>query len=129
MKSLSDELLSGASGSGPHQFVAPARVNLIGEHTDYTGGLVMPMAIPFTTVAQLHEATDGRYSFSSKLFSITRSMTPDDRSSRAGDWSDYPVGVLRELQQRGLQIPPFELRLSGDVPLGAGLSSSASVEV
>src|ERR1700743_1004536 len=129
MKSFSDELLSGRSISGPQQFVAPARVNLIGEHTDYTGGLVMPMAIPFTTVAQLSDATDGRYLFSSELFSVTRSMTPDDRSSRVGDWSDYPVGVLRELQQRGLHIPPFKLHLSGNVPLGAGLSSSASVEV
>jgi galactokinase len=104
-------------------------VNLIGEHTDYTGGFVMPMAIPFSTVARLRPATDGRYTFSSELFSNTRSMTPDDRSSRAGDWSDYPVGVLRELQQRGLEIPPFVLHLSGDIPLGAGLSSSASVEV
>lgn len=129
MTSLSHEPLSGRPGPGLHQFAAPARVNLIGEHTDYTGGLVMPMAIPFTTVAQLRPATNGRYSFSSELFSITRSMTPEDRSSRAGEWSDYPVGVLRELQQRGLQIPPFALHLSGDVPLGAGLSSSASVEV
>src|ERR1700761_2254270 len=129
MKSLSDELLSGRSISGPQQFVAPARVNLIGEHTDYTGGLVMPMAIPFTTVAQLDDATDGRYTFSSELFSVTRSMTPDDRSLRVGDWSDYPVGVLRELQKRGLRIPPFKLHLSGNVPLGAGLSSSASLEV
>lgn len=129
MTSLSDELLSGRSGSGFHQFAAPARVNLIGEHTDYTGGLVMPMAIPFTTVAQLQPATDGGYSFSSELFSIKRSMTPEDRSSPAGDWSDYPVGVLRELQRRGLQIPPFALHFSGNIPLGAGLSSSASVEV
>jgi galactokinase len=129
MTSLSDEALSKRSRSDPQQFAAPARVNLIGEHTDYTGGLVMPMAIPFTTVAQLQPATDGRYTFSSKLFAITRSMTPADRSSRAGDWSDYPVGVLRELQQRDLKIPPFALHFSGDVPLGAGLSSSASVEV
>ncbi len=129
MTPLSDELISERSGSGPQQFAAPARVNLIGEHTDYTGGFVMPMAIPFTTVAQIRPSTDGRYGFSSELFPVTRSMTPDDRSSRAGDWSDYPVGVLRELQQRRLRIPPFALHLSGDVPLGAGLSSSASVEV
>jgi galactokinase len=128
MTSFSDGPISGQSVPGPQQFVAPARVNLIGEHTDYTGGLVMPMAIPFTTVAQLHDGTDG-YTFSSELFSVTRSMSLDDRSSRAGNWSDYPVGVLRELQERGIQIPTFDLHFSGDVPLGAGLSSSASVEV
>jgi galactokinase len=129
MTSISDELPSGRSGSGAKQFAAPGRVNLIGEHTDYTGGLVMPMAIPFTTVAHLRPASDQRYTFSTELFPITRSMTPDDRSPRVCNWSDYPVGVLRELQQRGLEIPPFTLHLSGDVPLGAGLSSSASVEV
>ena len=129
MTLLSDEHYSGSSQSLAQQFAAPARVNLIGEHTDYTGGFVMPMAIPFCTVAQLRPATDGQYSFSSERFSTTRSMAPEDRSPHAGDWSDYPVGVLRELQERGLQIPPFALRLSGDVPLGAGLSSSASVEV
>jgi galactokinase len=127
MTAISDALLGRESDT--QQFAAPARVNLIGEHTDYTGGLVMPMAIPFSTIAQLHPATDGRYSFSSELFSIARSMSPDDRSSRAGNWSDYPVGVLRELQLRGVRIPPFALHLSGNVPLGAGLSSSASVEV
>jgi galactokinase len=127
MTAISDALLGRESDT--QQFAAPARVNLIGEHTDYTGGLVMPMAIPFSTIAQLHPATDGRYSFSSELFSIARSMSPDDRSPRAGNWSDYPVGVLRELQLRGVRIPPFALHLSGDVPLGAGLSSSASVEV
>jgi galactokinase len=128
MTPISDAPLFGRE-SDTQQFAAPARVNLIGEHTDYTGGLVMPMAIPFSTIAQLHPATDGRYSFSSELFSIARSMSPDDRSSRAGNWSDYPVGVLRELQLRGVRIPPFALHLSGNVPLGAGLSSSASVEV
>jgi galactokinase len=128
MTAISDAPLFGRE-SDTQQFAAPARVNLIGEHTDYTGGLVMPMAIPFSTIAQLHPATDGRYSFSSELFSIARSMSPDDRSPRAGNWSDYPVGVLRELQLRGVRIPPFALHLSGNVPLGAGLSSSASVEV
>lgn len=128
MKSSTDATASPPS-SPVGRFAAPARVNLIGEHTDYTGGLVMPMAIPFTTVAHLSSATDGRYTFASALFPTSRSMTPDDRSDRADDWSDYPVGVLRELQALDIDVPPFHLHLSGDVPLGSGLSSSASVEV
>jgi galactokinase len=110
-------------------FTAPARVNLIGEHTDYTGGLVLPMAIPFFTVATIDARTDGHYAFHSDLFKQVRELTLDDRSEGVGNWSDYPVGVLRELQQLGIEPPAFDLRLRGNVPFGAGLSSSASVEV
>jgi galactokinase len=129
MNPASEESSADPSALWAREFAAPARVNLIGEHTDYTGGLVMPMAIPFSTVAHLHLATDGRYTFSSATFPSVRSITLEDRSSRMGEWSDYPVGVLRELQQRDIQVPPFTLHLNGYVPLGAGLSSSASIEV
>lgn len=108
---------------------APARVNLLGEHTDYTGGLVMPMAIPFETVATISENVAPTYRFRSKGFQGEREFALDDRSAKTGEWSDYPVGVLRELQKLGIAPPPFTLELAGDVPLGAGLSSSASVEV
>lgn len=129
MKSQSDESVCASSQNRRDRFSAPARVNLIGEHTDYTGGLVMPMAIPFCTIAELQPASDGLYCFSSELFPTTRLMAVGDRSAATGDWSDYPVGVLREFQQRGIDVPPFNLHFSGDIPLGAGLSSSASVEV
>ena len=109
-------------------FKAPARVNLIGEHTDYTGGVVLPLAIAFATTAQIAQAEHG-YRFRSTMFANERTMEVDDRSAGVGDWSDYPVGVLRQLQARGIEPPPFVLDLSGNVPLGAGLSSSASVEV
>lgn len=109
--------------------VAPARVNLIGEHTDYTGGLVLPMAIPFYTHATITAATDGRYRFRSERFRGEHVESPETRATRAGNWSDYPVGVLREMQLKDLQPTPFALDLRGDVPLGSGLSSSASVEV
>ncbi|HEX5283669.1 MAG TPA: galactokinase [Bryocella sp.] len=121
--------LEATSAAPQLDFFAPARVNLIGEHTDYTGGLVMPMAIPFTTAAHLNAAEDGRYTFSSDMFPSIRSIAPNAPSPRAGEWSDYPAGVLLELRHRGIQIPPFALHLSGNVPLGAGLSSSASIEV
>jgi galactokinase len=109
--------------------VAPARVNLLGEHTDYTGGLVLPMAIPFTTTATISPRSDGLYSFTSDLLSQTITLPRSDRSAARGEWSDYPVGVLRLLQQRGIEPPAFDLHLTGNVPFAAGLSSSASVEV
>jgi galactokinase len=113
----------------PIQCVAPARVNLLGEHTDYTGGLVLPMAIPFATRATISPRSDGRYGFTSELFPDTLTLDRDDRSPARGIWTDYPVGVLRQLQQRGIEPPAFDLHLAGNVPFGAGLSSSASVEV
>ncbi len=109
--------------------IAPGRVNLIGEHTDYTGGFVLPMAIPFATEATVVPSAEGGYRFTSDNFPGVRELTLADRSGKVGDWSDYPVGVLRQLQDRGIHPPPFQLRLRGDVPHGAGLSSSASVEV
>ena len=109
--------------------IAPARVNLIGEHTDYTGGLVLPMAIPFFTEASIAPATDGQYRFRSERFPGEHVEAPDAPGGRARDWSDYPVGVLREFQKLGLHPAPFTVQLRGDVPLGSGLSSSASVEV
>ena len=117
----------GVSGQA---FAAPARVNLIGEHTDYTGGLVMPMAIDFHTFAVISPRLDGRaviYSENYKAeFSIQAGRVELDRR---GEWSDYPVGVLWALQQEGVEVGGFSMTLWGDVPLGAGLSSSASVEV
>jgi galactokinase len=113
----------------PIQCVAPARVNLLGEHTDYTGGLVLPMAIPFATHATISPRSDGRYGFTSELFPDALILDRDDRSPARGLWTDYPVGVLRQLQQRGIEPPAFDLHLTGNVPFGAGLSSSASVEV
>ncbi len=109
--------------------VAPARVNLIGEHTDYTGGLVMPMAIPFTTTATITPPDHHAYTFRTNLFPTVRTMDAGDRSGRTLDWSDYSVGVVRELQALGIEPPPFTLTFEGNIPLGAGLSSSASVEV
>jgi galactokinase len=109
---------------------APARVNLIGEHTDYTGGLVMPMAIGFRTVVVISPRSDGRAVFYSENYGeeVCFETTALEKKPR-GHWSDYAAGVLWSLRQEGVTVGGFRMTLEGDVPLGAGLSSSASVEV
>jgi galactokinase len=117
-------------GRSARVFAAPARVNLIGEHTDYTGGLVMPMAIGFSTAAAVSPLEDGRAVFYSANYGeeVSFEIASMQRAPR-GHWSDYPAGVLWSLAQEGISVGGFSMSLQGDVPLGAGLSSSASVEV
>ncbi len=131
---MADETLTRAHrqrfGSEGRPFAAPGRVNLIGEHTDYTGGLVLPMAIGYRTNAVISPRQDGQAVFASANFGDERSygIAGLPRAPR-GHWSDYPAGVLWCLLQAGVAVPGFSMTLHGDVPLGAGLSSSASVEV
>jgi galactokinase len=116
--------------SEPTLFSAPGRVNLIGEHTDYAEGFVMPAAINFTTIAAISPRNDGQIVIYAENFS--EEMKWDLAAlpaKRTHHWSDYPLGVISILQGEGFTIPAFSLTLSGDVPLGSGLSSSASVEV
>ena len=117
-------------GVAEQAFQAPGRVNLIGEHTDYTGGLVMPAAIDFNTVAVVGPTKGGRSVIHSvdfkKEFEFDASALPEKAKH---DWTDYPAGVLWSLKQSGVVAPQFTMTLQGDVPLGAGLSSSASIEV
>jgi galactokinase len=117
-------------GQSGKVFRAPARVNLIGEHTDYTGGLVMPMAIGFHTTAVISSREDGRMLFYSENFKQETVFESSDlERGRRGHWSDYPAGVAWSLRKEGVDFGGFNMTLSGDVPLGAGLSSSASIEV
>jgi galactokinase len=117
-------------GAAERAFQAPGRVNLIGEHTDYTGGLVMPAAIDFNTVAVVSPAQGSASVIRSvdfqKEFQFDASALPEKPKH---DWTDYPAGVLWSLRQSGVVAPQFTMTLKGDVPLGAGLSSSASIEV
>ena len=117
-------------GQAGRIFAAPARVNLIGEHTDYTGGFVMPMAIDFKTIAVVSAREDGRAVFYSANYEDEASLEIASLTRKPiGRWSDYPTGVLWSLRQEGVAVGGFDMTLTGDVPLGAGLSSSASVEV
>ncbi len=109
---------------------APGRVNLIGEHTDYNDGLVLPFAINRATTVAVAARADRTVRLMSSFgdaeavaFDLD-TFTPD----QAAGWSAYPAGVAWELERAGITVPGFDLFVSSDVPVGAGLSSSAALE-
>ena len=107
---------------------APGRVNLIGEHTDYNGGEVLPIAIDRRTYVALRP-NGGTVS---RLASATEPRTGEfdvRRPNRAGGWWDYVAGVAADLAERGTTVPPCDIAVWSDVPAGAGLSSSAALSV
>lgn len=114
----------------PTVFVAPGRVNLIGEHTDYAEGFVMPAAIDFATLAAISPRADGKIVVYAENYGEEKAFDAAALPTAAlNHWSDYPMGVVHILAGEGHRIPGFNLSLWGDVPLGSGLSSSAAVEV
>jgi galactokinase len=114
----------------PAIFAAPGRVNLIGEHTDYAEGFVMPAAIDFATLAGISPRSDGKVVLYSENYAKERSFDASALPTEPSHhWSDYPLGVLAILAGEDHTIPGFSLTLWGDVPLGSGLSSSAALEV
>ncbi|HVU46334.1 MAG TPA: galactokinase [Terracidiphilus sp.] len=114
----------------PAIFVAPGRVNLIGEHTDYAEGFVMPAAIDFATLAGISPRTDGKIVIYSENCGEEKSFDAAALpAERTGEWTDYPVGVVQILAGEGHKIPGFSLSLWSDVPVASGLSSSAALEV
>src|SRR5262249_14826413 len=116
-------------------FRAPGRVNLIGEHTDYNDGFVLPMAIDFHTYVAYASRADGklrvhssRYSESVEL-SLVELQPVRQRAASRVSWSDYVGGVAWSLTRSGIAVRGADLLIDGDLPLGAGLSSSAALEV
>jgi galactokinase len=116
--------------SEPRIYRAPGRVNLIGEHTDYNEGFVMPAAINFSTWVTVTPRDDRVIEVSSENFQETFRVDLNDTTARAsGHWSDYVRGVALTLEQAGYRLKGAQLQIRGEVPIGAGLSSSASLEV
>jgi len=99
---------------------APGRINLIGEHTDYNGGFVLPCAIDRRIAVAVGKGEGGLYSAD-----FEEAREPDEKN---GSWADYPRGVAWAMGEAGHEIKPFEAAFAGDVPLGSGLSSSAAIE-
>jgi galactokinase len=111
-------------------WAAPGRVNLIGEHVDYNGGRCLPFALTRVTAAAVRRRDDDRV----RLASSDPDAEPFEGSladlgpGAVSGWAAYAAGTLWALQQAGLDVPGMDLAVSSDVPLGAGLSSSASLE-
>lgn len=117
-------------GGTPRLYRAPGRVNLIGEHTDYNQGFVMPVAIDFSTFVAIGRRDDTFIKIHSDTFkedaSVDLSKPPAQKKKH---WSDYPIGVAVKLQEAGYDISGANVFVHGEIPLGSGLSSSAALEV
>ena len=109
-------------------YFSPGRVNLIGEHTDYNGGCVLPGAIDKGILAEIKpNGTDKVRAYSLDLNDYAEFGLREEDKPKAS-WASYIFGVCREMQKRGAEVKGFDTVFSGDVPLGAGLSSSAALE-
>lgn len=122
--------LYGEADKVPRLFRAPGRVNLIGEHTDYNDGYVLPMAIDRETCVAAAPRPDRRV----RIFSLNLNERAEFDLDRPGErergiWLDYVEGVAHALERRGVRLGGADLVITSDVPVGAGLSSSAALEV
>ena len=109
---------------------APGRVNLIGEHTDYNDGFVFPMAIDFAVRVAISRRKDAHIRFYSVDFKDRKRATlPALRYRKEDRWANYPKGIIAALIARGFPLGGMDITMHGDIPQGAGLSSSAALEV
>lgn len=114
----------------PVLFFSPGRVNLIGEHTDYNGGFVFPCALNYGTYLLIRKTRDNKLKFSSVNFTDDSEAELNGLFRNTGrNWTNYPVGVINEFLKKNISLSGLEFLYYGDVPNGAGLSSSASIEM
>ncbi len=133
MKTAITEVLRKLYGENDTQirlFYSPGRVNLIGEHTDYNGGYALPCALDFGTYAAIRKRNDKKVFMASLNFDLKVEVNLDKLFyDKSHNWANYPKGVLKVLQDKGYEFPGFEIVFEGNIPNGAGLSSSASIEL
>ncbi|HEY0793868.1 MAG TPA: galactokinase family protein, partial [Chthoniobacterales bacterium] len=109
---------------------APGRVELLGNHTDYNEGLVLAAAIHLGVTVRASKAPPGELRITSSAMSGKRTVSITQKVPvREDSWINYPLGVISTLHQQGFTVPGAELEIASDLPVGAGLSSSAALEV
>jgi galactokinase len=117
-------------GDWPQIYCAPGRVNLIGDHTDYNNGFVLPAAIDFYCSTAVSRRNDDTFVIFSENLNDTVTVRAEQISRDVpARWSRYPLGVIQQLQNSGYKLGGASIYISSEVPMGAGLSSSAAVEV
>lgn len=115
-------------GTEPHIFTSPGRINLIGEHTDYNNGLVLPAAIDKAIVLAITKREDQQINIFSESYQMRYTCTLQELVRTEMLWPDYILGVIVELQKKGCELKGVDIVFDGNIPLGAGLSSSAALE-
>jgi galactokinase len=105
---------------------APGRVNLIGEHVDYNDGYVLPFALQFATTVRITPQSSGRVSVLSAGHGVSE-FDPATQPGDVSDWAGYVAGVIWAMREVGVDMPGLDVVISSDVPVGAGLSSSAAL--
>ena len=132
VKNLVDKFVEiyGESKEKNRVFMSPGRVNLIGEYTDFNGGQVFPCALDFGTLAVARKRLDNKIKLASMNFEKTLELdTEGIVFKEEDDWCNYPKGVMKYMIEEGFEIGGLEILYEGSIPNGAGLSSSASIEV
>jgi galactokinase len=130
MIEIKDEFKKRFGKEPDHIFFCPGRVNLIGEHIDYNGGRVLPCAISLGTYLAVSRNPDKLLRFHSLNFPGSAELHLQGSYSRSGkEWFNYPLGVINEFLQQEQTVSGLDMLFYGDLPVGAGLSSSASIEV
>ena len=116
-------------GAEPQMFRAPGRVNLIGEHTDYNDGFVLPAAVDKMIAFAVKPNSVGRFRFFAFDLNESFETEVDNIDVSQTAWANYLLGVVAQFHKAGLTVPAFDCVFGGNVPLGAGMSSSAAIEV
>ncbi|MCE7061299.1 galactokinase [Dyadobacter sp. CY343] len=109
-------------------FRSPGRINLIGEHTDYNNGFVLPASVDKAVYFAISSRDDNQVKLYAADLDETYSFSLDDLSKPESSWPHYQLGIVEQIQKRGLEISGFQAAFGGNVPVGAGLSSSAALE-